>query len=124
MTPAVGLSLQPKVALRTLLRMVEVAYDLHALRLFEGWFQAESVPELYELLALLLAQRVLSRCRQGLHRAYRPERAALPYLRGQLQLAAVLQHPARTELPCHFHEYTPSPGSSPFFVGVLATEAR
>lgn len=105
-TPAVGLALQPKVALRTLLRMVEVAYDLHALRLFEGWFQAESVPELYELLALLLAQRVLSRCRQGLHRAYRPERAALPYLRGQLQLAAVLQHPARTELPCHFHEYT------------------
>lgn len=106
LTPTVGLSLQPKVALHTLLRMVEVAYDLQAFHLFEGWFQAESVPELYELLALLLAQRVLSRCRQGLHRAYRTERAALPYVRGQLQLAAVLQRPVRTELPCHFHEYT------------------
>lgn len=106
LTPTVGLSLQPKVALRTLLRMVEVAYDLQAFHLFEGWFQAESVPELYELLALLLAQRVLSRCRQGLHRAYRTESAALPYVRGQLHLAAVLQRPARTELPCHFHEYT------------------
>ena len=71
LTPALGISLQPKVALRTLLRMVEVAYDLGTFRLFEGWFNAQSIPELYELLALLLAQRVLNRCRQGLQRAGR-----------------------------------------------------
>lgn len=105
-TPAVGIALQPKVALCTLLRMVEYAYDLHAFRLFAGWFHAESVPELYELVALLLAQRVLSRCRQGLHHAYRIQEATLPYLRGQLQLAAILQRPAQTALPCRFQEHT------------------
>jgi 5-methylcytosine-specific restriction enzyme subunit McrC len=106
LTPALGISLQPKVALRTLLRMVEIAYDLQAFRLFDGWFNVQSIPELYELLALLLAQRVLHRCRQGLHRAYRTQEAPLPYLRGQLHVAAVLQRPARTELPCRFHEYS------------------
>ncbi len=106
LTPALGISLQPKVALRTLLRMVEIAYDLQAFRLFEGWFNAQSIPELYELLALLLAQRVLNRCRQGLQRAYRIQEASLPYLRGQLHMAAVLQRPVRTELPCRFHEYS------------------
>lgn len=106
LTPALGISLQPKVAIRTLLRMVEVTYDLQAFRLFDGWFQAQSIPELYELLALLLAQRVLRRCRQGLHRAYRAQSATLPYLRGQLQVAELVRHPLRAELPCRFHEYT------------------
>lgn len=105
-TPTLGISLQPKVALRTLLRMVEYAYDLHAFHLLDGWFQAQSVPELYELLAALLAKRILSRCRQGLHRSYRAEQATLPYLRGQLDLAKVLQRPDRTELPCRFQEHT------------------
>lgn len=105
-TPVLGIILQPKVALHTLLRMVEVAYDLQAFHLFTGWFHAERVPELYELLALLLAQRVLSRCRQGLHYDYRPQQATLPYLRGQLQLAEVLQRPAQADLPCRFQEHT------------------
>jgi 5-methylcytosine-specific restriction enzyme subunit McrC len=106
LTPTLGIALQPKVTLRTLLRMVEVAYDLQSFHLFAGWFYAESVPELYELLALLLAQRVLSRCRQGLHHAYRTQEATLPYLRGQLQLAAVLQRPVQPALPCRFQEHT------------------
>lgn len=118
-TPAWGISLQPKVALRTLLRMVEYAYDLHAFHLLDGWFQAQSVPELYELLAALLAKRVLSRCRQGLHRSYRTQQATLPYLRGQLQLAEVLQRPDRTELPCRFHEHTTDVADNQIFLWTL-----
>ncbi len=106
LTAEVGLVLQPKVALRTLLRMVEYAYDLHAFRLFDGWFNAASVPEFYEVLALLLAQRVLRRCRQGLYRTYRMQQTALPYVRGQLQLATVLQQPSSIDLPCRFQEHT------------------
>lgn len=123
-TPTVGLALQPKVALRTLLRMVEVAYDLQAFHLFDGWFNAQSVPELYELLALLLAQRVLIRCRQGLHRAYRTERTTLPYVRGQLQLADLLQRPVHTELPCHFHEYTADVADNQILLWTLQQIAR
>ncbi|MEZ4731446.1 MAG: hypothetical protein R3E79_30380 [Caldilineaceae bacterium] len=124
LAPAVSLSLQPKVALRTLLHMVEVAYDLQSFHLFDGWFQAESVPELYELLALLLAQRVLSRCRQGLHRAYHTQQATLPYVRGQLQMAAVLQRPAHTELPCRFHEYTADVTDNQILLWTLQQIAR
>jgi 5-methylcytosine-specific restriction enzyme subunit McrC len=124
LTPTLGLSLQPKVALRTLLRMVEVAYGLQAFRLLDGWFNAESVPELYELLALLLAQRVLSRCRQGLHRAYRTQEALLPYLRGQLQVDAVLRRPLRTELPCRFHDYTADVADNQILLWTLQQIAR
>jgi len=101
-----GIALQPKVALRTLLRMVEYAYDLQSLRLFDGWFPAQSVPEFYEVLALLLAKRILTRCRQGLYRTYRVQETTLPYVRGQLQLARVLQQPAHIDLPCRFQEHT------------------
>ena len=124
LTPALGISLQPKVALRTLLRMVEVAYDLHAFRLFDGWFNAESVPELYELLAQLLAQRVLRRCRQGLQRAYRTQSATLPYLRGQLQVAELLQRPAQIDLPCRFHEYTADVPDNQILLWTLQRIAR
>ncbi|MBX3011349.1 MAG: hypothetical protein KF832_07565 [Caldilineaceae bacterium] len=105
-TPTLELALEPKAALQTLLRMVEVAYDLRAFRLLDGWFRAESVPALYELLAVLLAQRVLQRCQQGLYRTYRVQQATLPYVRGQVQLVELLRQPARTELPCRFYEYT------------------
>ncbi len=124
LTPGLGLALQPKVALHTLLRMVEYAYDLQAFHLFDGWFHAERVPEFYEVLALLLAQRILRRCHQGLYRTYRAQEATLPYVRGQLQLATVLQRPARIDLPCRFQEHTADVADNQILLWTLQQIAR
>ena len=45
--------------------MLEVAYRLTELWLLEGLFQAQSVDDLYQRLAVVLAKRTISRCRQG-----------------------------------------------------------
>ena len=98
------LVLQPKVTIANLLRMVEIAFDLRALQIFAGTVDAATVLDLYERLALLLAQRVLARCRRGLYRPYQVQRAALPYLRGRLQVAELSRQPLQQGLPCHYQE--------------------
>ncbi|MEZ4863171.1 MAG: hypothetical protein R3C14_17760 [Caldilineaceae bacterium] len=106
LTSDCALALQPKTPLANLLRMVEEVYELAAWQLLDGRFRATTLPEFYERLACLLAQRVLHRCRRGLHRAYRPQRAPLPYVRGQLDLTEIVRRPPMPATPCHYHEHT------------------
>lgn len=103
-TRELTLVLQPKVTIANLLRMVEIAFDLRALQLFRGSVDAATVPDLYERLAQLLAQRVLARCRRGLYRPYQTQQAALPYLRGRLQVDQLSRQPLQQALPCHYQE--------------------
>ena len=98
------LVLQPKVTIANLLRMVEIAFDLRALQIFAGTVDAATVLDLYERLALLLAQRVLARCRRGLYRPYQTQQAALPYLRGRLQVDELIRRPMQQGVPCHYQE--------------------
>lgn len=98
------LVLQPKVTIANLLRLVEIAFDLHAWQLFAGTVTAATLPELYERLALILAQRVLVRCRRGLYRPYQAQQAGLPYLRGRLQVETFTRQPVQELLPCHYQE--------------------
>jgi 5-methylcytosine-specific restriction enzyme subunit McrC len=88
---SLGLVLQPKVALRDLFAMIEVAYDLQSLHFLPGLMRVTSLPEIHTRLARLLAQRVLARARRGLYRAYLPQRATTPYVRGHLHTDALAQ---------------------------------
>ena len=103
-TRELTLVLQPKVTIANLLRLVEIAFDLRALQLFAGTVDAATVLDLYERLALLLAQRVLARCRRGLYRPYQTQQAALPYLRGRLQVDELIRRPIQQGVPCHYQE--------------------
>lgn len=106
LTPTVALALHPKVALPHLLRMMEVAYGLENVAWGSGLYQVQSLPAFFEGLALLLARRVLERCRRGLHQAYEERGERLPYLRGQLELAPLLRTPWQTAAPCRYQEQT------------------
>ncbi|MFZ0544621.1 MAG: hypothetical protein WAM60_04255 [Candidatus Promineifilaceae bacterium] len=105
LTADTGLTIQPKVPLDNLFRMLEVAYQI-AFKVLEGDIQAGSLAEFYERLANILAQRTLLRARQGLHRAYIPYQERLPAVRGRLDLRQTLQKPWLAHLPCDYEEHT------------------
>lgn len=122
-TPEFGLSLQPKVPLTSLFRMLEVAYRLAEFRT-DGLFDAGSVDDLFELLASILARRVLDRVRHGLYRAYIEEERELRFLRGRLDLLGHARTPWRIALPCRFEEHTPDLDDNQILLWTLLRIAR
>ena len=62
---------------------------------------SDSIRELYEHLASILAGRVLDRARRGLYRSYVSERDALPYLQGRLNVEEALARPHRVRMAYH-----------------------
>lgn len=99
------LSLAPKVPVANLFRMLEYAYRFD-FRILDGLADSESIVDLYERLALVLAKRVLDRIRKGLYRSYIPERDDLPYVRGRIDVLSHIRRPIKVSLPCQFEEHT------------------
>jgi 5-methylcytosine-specific restriction enzyme subunit McrC len=99
-----GLSIEPKVGIEGLLRLLEIAYRLDPLVL-EGRYEAVSIPELYGRVASLLAQRLLDRARRGLYRTYVRVEDDLPCVRGALDLRTCMRRPVLTRFPCQFEEH-------------------
>jgi 5-methylcytosine-specific restriction enzyme subunit McrC len=99
------LSLIPKVPIGNLFRMLEYAYRLD-FKVLEGLADCESIADLYERLALILAKRVLDRLRKGIYRSYIHEEDSLPYIRGRVDVLSHIRNPLRIKLPCHFEEHT------------------
>jgi 5-methylcytosine-specific restriction enzyme subunit McrC len=106
LTDEIGLSLQPKVPLANLFGLLEVAYTLQSFRFLPGLFDAAALEEFYERLAHILAQRIIDRFRKGIYRAYLPQAAALPYVRGQLDLPRIIRKPWQLAVHCRYDEHT------------------
>lgn len=104
--PGLTLRLWPRVPLAGLLRMWEIAYDLAPLQLLDGLITAESLDEVTDLLARMLAQRVLARARRGLQHAYLPDTADLPVVRGRLDTAVLARRPPGERFPCRYSRFT------------------
>lgn len=101
-----GISLQPKVTLGNLFRMLEHAYDLRSFKLLEGLYDCESIRDFYERLATILAHRLLDRAREGLYKTYRKEDAEISFIRGRIDIPALARKPVKTAVPCSFEEHT------------------
>ncbi|MBU4201405.1 MAG: McrC family protein [Verrucomicrobia bacterium] len=100
------LSLVPKVPIRNLFGMLEYAYRLEGFKILDGLVDSDSIADIYDRLALILAKRVLDRIRKGLYQSYVAEDDDLPYVRGRIDLLAYVRDPSRVNLPCHFEEHT------------------
>ena len=59
---------KPKVPIASIFGMLEVAYKLKSFKIVEGETAVQSLEELYQRVASILAQRVNDRCRKGLYR--------------------------------------------------------
>jgi len=100
-----SISIQPKIRLGNLFRMLEYAYAT-PIEFLKGIMECQSLQDFYEQLANVLAKRVLARARQGFYRTYIPEDDRLPYVRGRLDMRKALQSPWDAHLRCHFQEHT------------------
>lgn len=103
---SLGFSLQPKVELSDLFRMLEYAYNLKSFYFLEGLTNAGSLENFYERLAHVLAKRVMARARRGIYRTYLEEKDSLPYLRGSLSINDQLRRMWRVNLACEFQEHS------------------
>ena len=80
------LALEPKVPIENVFRMLEYAYRLRAFPWPDKTIHAESIAELFESLARILARRIRDRTRKGLHRRYVERDERLPFVRGRVEL--------------------------------------
>ncbi|MDB9314173.1 hypothetical protein PN462_13760 [Spirulina sp. CS-785/01] len=106
LTPNLQLFIRPKVPLKQLLGMLDYAYQLRSFHWLDGLVNCETLPELYDRLARLLCDRILTRKRQGFYRTYLPQTQTLSYLRGRLNLRKTLEKPWQTQLHCHYETHT------------------
>lgn len=101
------LSLQPKVPITNVFRMLEYAYRLDAFGGPEDVVGARTMQEIYESLARVLARRVRDRGRKGLHRTYVGREERLGVVRGRLDLRRLPRRGPDSRLHCRFEEHTP-----------------
>jgi 5-methylcytosine-specific restriction enzyme subunit McrC len=124
LAPELGFSLQPKVSLGNLFRMLEYAYRLQSFEFLDDLVGCQSLEEFYERLANVLAKRVLDRARKGFYRAYLSESENLPYVRGRLDIRHVMQRPWSAKLRCHYEEHTPDVEENQILAWTLGRVAR
>jgi 5-methylcytosine-specific restriction enzyme subunit McrC len=122
-SPSLQLALQPKVPLSNLFRMWQYAYKL-PVHVLVGLARAHSVQGCYENLAAVLAQRVLDRVRRGLHCAYVPRHAVLPFVAGRVDVVRMAQDPARLAVPCEFELHTAETDDNALLTYTLGVIAR
>lgn len=106
LSPSLGFSLQPKLPLHNLFRLVEVAYGLQGDAFSNDLFTAATLLEFYDRLALFLARQIEARCRTGLYHTTKTVQADLSYVRGSLQVDRMLCSPWQMKVPCRFDELT------------------
>ncbi|NQE52189.1 hypothetical protein C5S29_01250, partial [ANME-1 cluster archaeon GoMg3.2] len=113
--------ISPKVPIHNLFRMLEYAYDLKSFLLLEGMSTVDSLDDLFENLAAILAKRVLDRARKGLYCDYIIDEKSLPYLRGQIKVMPSLRAAMRgsTRLECEYEEHTPNVDDNRILVWTL-----
>lgn len=108
LTPELGLRLYPKkgITITNVFRMLEYAYDLKSFHLLDGMVDCRFVEDLYERLAIILAQRVLDRGKRGYYRAYQPQSDYSSCVRGRIDMRRTCSAPWEARPYCHFEEHT------------------
>jgi 5-methylcytosine-specific restriction enzyme subunit McrC len=98
----------PKVPVTRIFRMLEVAYNLKTFAILEGATHVDSLEELYERVASILARRVLDRARKGLFRTYVERRDDLAYVRGRIDIRGNLRNvlSGSPRIHCQYRELT------------------
>jgi 5-methylcytosine-specific restriction enzyme subunit McrC len=101
-------SIAPKLPVSNIFGMLEYAYDLKSFELFKGQVGVETLNDLYEGLASILALRVLKRARKGLYCSYVEEAAKLAFVRGRIRVADTLRSMVlgSSTLCCEYEEHT------------------
>ncbi|WP_293144166.1 MULTISPECIES: restriction endonuclease [unclassified Microcoleus] len=104
-TPEFHIAIRPKVPINNIFGMLDYAYELN-INFPKGQIECESLEQVYERLANILAHKILERCRKGLYRDYLPKTEKLSYIRGRIDVREAVQKPWEVKLKCHYNEQT------------------
>jgi 5-methylcytosine-specific restriction enzyme subunit McrC len=88
--------IRPKVPIANLFGMLEYAYELK-INFPKGQIECESLEQVYERLANILAHKILERL---------PKIEKLAYIRGRIDIRQAVQKPWEVKLKCHYNEQT------------------
>ena len=105
-TSDLALVLEPKTPIGNLFRMLEYAYRLKSFSFPDGLVATDSLEDLYEQLADILARRVLDRARLGFYRAYIGRAERLSHISGRIDLRQMARRPWAVDVPCQYQEHT------------------
>lgn len=120
------LVVHPKVSVRSVFAMLEVAYNLKSLKLPTGDADIEAIDDLIETVVSLLARQVHQRIRKGLHQHYIERAENLMAVRGRIdpRLSANNLLRARPDLYCEYDEITPDHEDNQILFWTLFVAAR
>jgi 5-methylcytosine-specific restriction enzyme subunit McrC len=99
-----SIHIMPKVSLQSIFSMLNFAYGLQDV--LDGLAECESMRELYESIARLLASRVVDRSRRGFYRSYVAESDIVSSVRGRLDTRDLASRGWDVTRLCHFEEHT------------------
>jgi len=111
------------VPINNLFGMLEVAYRLEFGQP-EGLVDLDSMNEMFERLALVLARMVLHRARKGLYRTYCRESSELQYVRGRIDMKRASRRPWDPALFCHYEDHTTDVAENRLILWTLMTVIR
>jgi 5-methylcytosine-specific restriction enzyme subunit McrC len=100
------LYIQPKVSLQNVFGMLNYAYHLKSFQFLEGLTHCDSVEQIFDRLAGVLARRITDRSRKGLYQTYISQTNQHNFIRGRLDLNYLVRKPWSTQLRCHYKEQT------------------
>lgn len=107
LTPELQIYIKPKVPISNLFGMLEYAYNLKNIKIFNNQFtECQTVKDFYSRLADILAHKILARTRQGLYRTYIPVNRHLSAIRGRIEMRETVKRPWNVKLKCHYDEHT------------------
>lgn len=101
----VQLRIRPKVPVGNLFAMLEHAYGLGGSNWEDGTIAVETIPQVFEFLAYVLARRTLARVQGGLFQEYAELEEEIPWVKGRL-LPPWPRRSAAAGLRCRFPEQT------------------
>lgn len=91
LSPDYLIAIHPKTPVNNLFRMLEYAYDLQSFEFLAGVTTTDSVHDIFERLASILARRILDRTRRGLYHSYLEHEDSLNYIRGRILIPQTIR---------------------------------
>ena len=85
--------LEPKTTVRTILGMLEYAYDLESFEILDGLYDADTLTDYFDEIARTLAKGVVRRQQQGLHKNYVEREEQLSAVKGSIDFNKTARRP-------------------------------
>ncbi|HEY9296514.1 MAG TPA: restriction endonuclease [Phormidium sp.] len=126
LNPDFTIRISPKITLYNLFRIIAYVYDTYN---FNDLFQDDLIhcnviEDFFELLAELLAKKVLERAQEGFYRTYFSTTGLQSCVRGRLDIQYVLQRFWETKLRCTYQELTGDIPDNQILAWTLLTVAQ